>query len=51
MAGRDLTEYLMILLCEIGKAFETTAEKEIARVMKESLCFVAENFDKELEAA
>lgn len=35
MAGRDLTEHLVIMLCELGKSFSTSAEKEIARVIKE----------------
>ncbi len=35
MAGRDLTEHLVTILCELGKSFSTSAEKEIARVIKE----------------
>lgn len=47
-AGRNLTEYLIRLLCEKGYSFMTSAEHEIAREIKENFCFVAQNFDEEL---
>lgn len=43
IAGRDVTQYLQILLRKAGYPFKTSAEREVVRQIKEKTCFVAPN--------
>ncbi|KAL7747240.1 centractin- actin- protein of the dynactin complex [Sorochytrium milnesiophthora] len=51
VAGRDVTEYLQMLLRKAGYPFHTSAEKEVVRIIKEKTCYVALNPAKEEKEA
>lgn len=40
VAGRDVTEYLQMLLRKSGYVFHTSAEKEVVRMIKEKVCYL-----------
>lgn len=47
IAGRDVTEYLQTLLRKSGYVFHTSAEKEVVRLIKESVSYIAHDPRKE----
>ena len=51
LAGRDITKYMQTLLRFRGHNFTTSAELEIVRDIKERMCYVALEPEKELHLA
>ena len=51
IAGRDITSHLQKLLMSRGYKFISSAEKEIVRDIKERLCYVALEPEKEMKLA
>ena len=51
IAGRHVTRYLLQLLQHRGYALNATADFEVVREIKEKLCYVAYNYEKEMRLA
>eukprot|EP01130_Rhizamoeba_saxonica_P016733 TRINITY_DN7790_c0_g2_i1.p1 TRINITY_DN7790_c0_g2~~TRINITY_DN7790_c0_g2_i1.p1 ORF type:complete len:369 (+),score=74.84 TRINITY_DN7790_c0_g2_i1:1-1107(+) len=49
LAGRDLTSYFSTLLTEKGYFFSSSAEMELVREIKESQCYIAQDYEQELQ--
>ena len=47
VAGRDVTEYMQLLFRKSGYVFQTSAEKEVVRTIKEKTGYVALDLKKE----
>ena len=47
LSGRNLTEYMRKLLMGAGYMFQTSAELEIVKDIKEKITYVAENVAEE----
>mmetsp|Transcript_109742 Transcript_109742/g.171681 ORF Transcript_109742/g.171681 Transcript_109742/m.171681 type:complete len:380 (-) Transcript_109742:32-1171(-) len=51
LAGRDLSEYFCKVLCDQGLSMGSSSERDIVRNMKETHCYVADDYDAELKKA
>lgn len=49
--GRYLTDFAMRIMTERGYAFTTTSERDVVRAVKETLCYVAADFEAEMTDA
>ena len=48
LAGRACTDWLVKILGELSVSFNSSVEREIYRVVKEKLCYVALDYEEEL---
>lgn len=48
VGGHDITGFLMKISCERGYSWSTTAERELIRDVKESICYVALDYEQEM---
>ena len=48
VAGRHLTDYLVLLLKQQGQNLSTSAEREVVRDIKERLCYVSSEYEREM---
>jgi actin-related protein len=48
LGGHDITDFLMKISCERGYWWSTNAERELIRNIKESLCYVALDYEQEM---
>ena len=49
IAGRDFTDYLMKILTEQGLNFVTSAERMLAKTIKEKMGYICLNYENEME--
>jgi len=47
LAGNDLTDYLLIMLAQLGMNFSKATEFEVVKDIKEKLCYIAIDFPEE----
>ncbi|KAJ7759323.1 actin, cytoplasmic 1-like protein [Mycena maculata] len=50
VAGQDVVEYLSRMLMERGYPLTTSVEREIARDIKERMCYIAQDFHQQLKS-
>jgi actin-related protein len=50
LAGKNLTEYLIKILSDKNVKFSTSADKEIIKTIKEKVCYVSLDFEKEINS-